>query len=385
MNPTKTSSSLIFTLWLSGLCAAAQFSKISILFPQLEEIYPNSNSNIGILLSFISIIGVIFGLVAGLYIQRVGFRKSLLLALGLGTIISIIQATLPPFSLMLATRVIEGLSHLIIVIAAPTLIAQFSLKKHRNYSMTLWSTFFGVSYALTAFIGIPLVEIYGPSSLFLAHGAIMLMTTIILWKILPQESIEQTKPKPFTLRNIIQEHIQIYRSPLKISPAIGWLFYALTFVALLTILPSFIDIKHRTFISSSMPLAGIVTSITLGVFLLQYFAAITIIILGFGLAMIMASLFWIFPANSWVCIALISSLGLVQCASFLAVTQLNTDQKSQTQANSAIAQMGNLGNMLGTPILLFIVSYLGLNALILFIILCYGLGIFFHLLLRKKD
>ncbi len=55
----------VMVLWAAGLGAAVQFSKLSLFLPELELIYPNAESTLGLLVSVISLVGVLFGLIAG--------------------------------------------------------------------------------------------------------------------------------------------------------------------------------------------------------------------------------------------------------------------------------------------------------------------------------
>ncbi len=132
----KSAPGLILALWAAGLGAAAQFAKVAVIFPSLQEIYPEAGASLGFVVSVISFLGVAFGLFAGLIVAR-GARKMLLLALLLGAAVSLWQATFPAIPVMLASRVLEGISHLIIVVAAPTLIAQYAAPRHRPLALTL--------------------------------------------------------------------------------------------------------------------------------------------------------------------------------------------------------------------------------------------------------
>lgn len=380
---TKTPFFLILLLWGAGLGAAGQFAKISVIFSSLQEIYPNSGASLGFLVSLISFLGIGFGLFAGLILARVSFRKLLLSALLLGACISGLQSLFPSLPLMLFSRLIEGISHLIIVVAAPTLIAQLSTPKHRNTCMILWSTFFGVAFAVAAWLGIPLATEFGPSSIFIAHSIYMAMIAVLLAFALPRTPPTQEK-LALGLRNILALHSEIYRSPRQAAAALGWLFYTLTFVSLLTVLPEFVAEEDRTLIAGILPLSGLIMSITIGMLLLSYFAAITIVMFGFALALATVMLIAILPSTPWLLVALVATLGLVQGASFAAIPQLNTTTTTQAHANGAMAQMGNLGNTLGTPIALVMLASFGFNGLLGFLGLCYASGLIIHLIQARR-
>ena len=59
---------IILILWLAGLCAAAQFAKIGHILPELQVLYPNAGSLLGFLLSLISLVGALLGLIAGVLV-----------------------------------------------------------------------------------------------------------------------------------------------------------------------------------------------------------------------------------------------------------------------------------------------------------------------------
>jgi MFS transporter, DHA1 family, inner membrane transport protein len=379
---SETSFGLIAALWCAGLCAAAQFAKVGVIFPEMLKLYPDAGAAAGFLVSLLSFLGVVLGLVAGILVAKFGYRNLLLAALVFGALVSAWQATLPPFPLMLASRLLEGASHLIIVVAAPTLIAQLSSDRHRAAAMTLWGTFFGVAFALVAWFGLPLVRVYGPASLFIVHASAMAAVALLLFAMLPHDRpIDATA---LTFDDIIKRHLQTYASAFISAPAMGWLFYTLSFVSLLTLLPNTVAPEARAFIVGAMPLASIMSSMTIGVFLLRYLTAIQVVITGFAAAMLCTTFLWFVPGSVPGCVALFGALGLVQGASFAAVPQLNSESQTRAYANGAIAQMGNLGNLSGTPVLLLMLASMGFNGLILFAVMCYVSGIAVHLFLGGR-
>lgn len=384
---SETSFGLIVALWAAGLCAAAQFAKVSVIFPELLKLYPNAGSAAGFLVSLLSFLGVVLGLVAGILVAKFGYRKLLLGALLFGALISAYQATLPPFCIMLASRFLEGASHLIIVVAAPTLIAQVSSNRHRAAAMTLWGTFFGVAFALVAWLGLPLVKNHGPASLFAVHSITMILVASLLLVMLPNDNRHNLDASALNFGAITKRHIETYRSAFISAPAMGWLFYTLSFVSLLTLLPNYVTPEQRAFAVGAMPLASIISSMTLGVFLLHYLEAIQLVILGFVSAILCLVFLWLFPGSVYGCIALFGALGLVQGASFASVPELNRDNQTRAHANGAMAQMGNLGNLSGTPLLLLMLAGMEYYGLIAFALICYCSGIVIHIAMsarRKK-
>lgn len=384
-SPKKTQSVLlVLTLWYAGLGAAMQFAKISVTFPLIQQHYAEAGAEIGLLVSIISFLGIGLGLFSGLIVAKIGFRRLLLSALVLGALMSLYQSSLPPFTMMLISRVVEGASHLVIVVAAPTLIAQSSSDKYRGLAMTLWSTFFGVAFALIAWLGLPLVSSYGLSSLFIVHTAFLLVVAAALAIQLPPQRIIAEDSLDLSLGEILRAHVRTYSSPRTAAPAFGWLFYTLTFVSLLTVLPDIVPVADRNFVARTMPIASITVSMVCGIFVLRYLSAINTVMLGFALAIGVTLFLWLSDEKALACVALMGALGFVQAASFAAIPQLNATIEAQARANGAMAQMGNLGNTLGTPLLLALLAGFGLKGMIWGVVGCYAAAICVHFILGQR-
>ncbi len=382
---SKSSYTLIFLLWIAGLGAATQFAKIAVLFSGIQKLYPDLGPESGLLVSLIGFLGIVFGLFAGLLVARVGYKRLIVFALVLGGVISCVQTLPLSFELMLASRFIEGVSHLIIVVAAPTLIALISSDDQRGFAMTLWSTFFGVAFAIMAWFGIPFSETYGVKAIFVIHGTVMLLTAILLFARLPTGETKAAAVE-LNVANVLREHIHAYSSPYISAPAIGWLFYTLTFVSLLTVLPTLVDMRERALVAGMMPIVSIVVSLVMGKWLLPKYKAVDVVIVGFAMSAGIVCMVWVGVGLTYISILLFAALGLVQGASFAAIPQLNSRSENQALANGAMAQMGNLGNTLGTPLFLVLLASFDINGLIAGAITCYVLGMVRHIFLaRRRD
>ncbi|NOD63160.1 MULTISPECIES: MFS transporter [unclassified Ruegeria] len=373
----------VLLLWLAGLGAATQFAKIAVPFPELVLLYPDHVETMGWLLSIISLIGALLGALSGAIVGRVGPLKLLIFGLCLGGAISMFQATWPGFYIMLASRFVEGLSHLAIVVAAPTLIAQITTGKARNIAMVLWSTFFGVAFALNAWIGLPLIAAFGLTTFFLLHGFLMLgVAGVILICRMRVQFASDTKPWQWT--EVLNVHLRTYRSPFVSAPAVGWFFYTLTFVSLLAILPGRLSEEISAHVAGLMPLAGIVLSWIAVPVLLNVMPCVAVINLGFGLGIFsIAGAFLGLPLEI-VCVLLFAVLGLVQGGSFAAVPILNQTAEAQALSYGAMAQMGNAGNLLGTPVLLAVLWRVDEAGMLLSVIGIYAIAILAHIALARQ-
>ena len=372
---------LVLLLWCAGLGAAAQFGKISILYESLRASYGgNGEVALGLVVSIVGMVGLIFGTTAGLLVARIGPRRAIVAALAAGAAMSALQSLMPAYPLMLASRIIEGASHLAIVVVGPTMIAALAPEDRRPLAMTLWSSFFGVTYTILALIG-PQVT---PTGLFLGHAAYMAALAAILALTLPPDPRHAQAP----LGNLLRQHVEIYASPRIAAPAMGFCCYTFLYVAILTLLPPETPESHRALIAAGMPLVSIAVSLTLGVRLLGRMSAVRLVQAGYAVAIPGFLLLWLFWGQGAGMVAggflLSAALGIVQGASFASIPELNARPEDRAAAAGAVAQLGNLGTTTGTPVLAALLASAGPPGLAIAATLLCLTGIAVHQLQARR-
>lgn len=372
---------LVLLLWAAGLGAAAQFGKISILYEPLRASYGgNGEVALGLVVSIVGMVGLIFGTTAGLLVGRIGPRRAIVAALAAGAAMSALQSLLPAYPLMLASRIVEGASHLAIVVVGPTMIAALAPEARRPLAMTLWSSFFGVTYTILALIG-PHAT---PTGLFLGHAGYMAALAAILALTLPPDPRGQALP----MGNLLAQHAAIYLSPRLSAPAMGFCCYTFLYVAVLTLLPPQTPETHRALIAAGMPLVSIAVSLTLGVLLLGRMSAVRLVQTGYLVAIPGFLILWAFWGQGAGMVAggfiLSGALGIVQGASFAAIPELNATADDRARAAGAVAQLGNLGTTTGTPVLAALLAVSGASGLALAAITLCAIGIALHSLQARR-
>jgi predicted MFS family arabinose efflux permease len=246
--------------------------------------------------------------------------------------------------------------------------------------MTLWSSFFGVTYTILALIG-PHVA---PTGLFLGHAAYMATLAAILALTLPPDPRHAHAP----LGNLLAQHAEIYLSPRLAAPAMGFCCYTFLYVAILTLLPPETPETHRALIAAGMPLVSIVVSLTLGVRLLGRMSAVRLVQSGYAAAIPGFLLLWLTWGQGAGMVAggflLSAALGIVQGASFASIPELNASPEDRARAAGAVAQLGNLGTTTGTPVLAALLASAGPPGLTLAAVLLCLAGIAVHQLQARR-
>ncbi|MGR3539979.1 MAG: MFS transporter [Hasllibacter sp.] len=373
---------LIAVLYGAGLVAAAQFAKIGLPLEVFAAAYPGAGAALGWLVSLISGMGLVLGMAAGALGARIGLRRLLLAGLALAAVSSAAQAALPPLPWMLTLRLIEGLSHLAIVVAAPTLMGTLTPPRWRGAAMTVWGTFFGVAFAITAWLGVALAEARGPGALLIAHAGAAVLALGAAALVIPPGRVVPRQPRP-TARWVAARHRAAYASPFVAAPAAGWVFYTLTFTALIVVLPPLLPEGRRAWVAGAMPLISIASSLGLGAPLLRVLPAVGVVGVGLAAAATISAVMIAAGPSAPLALALFAALGLVQGASFAAVPQLNPDADGQSLANGGLAQAGNAGNLLGTPLMLAAVAGAGAWAAPAIALAAYAAALAAHLALAR--
>lgn len=375
----------VLALWCAGLGAAAQFGKMSFAFDLFAARYPDHGPvGIGLLVSVVGIVGLVFGTTAGLLVARIGPRRAIVSALALGAVMSAVQILPLPYVALFLTRGIEGFSHLAIVVVGPTLIAGLAPQRYQGLAMTLWSSFFGVTYALLAVVAPLLLAGGATGSLFGLHGLWMAGIALALRGLLPVDPVTERHP----MTGLVGQHLDIYASPRIAAPATGFVCYTALYVAILTLLPPLMPVALQAGVAAGMPLMSIAVSLTLGVWLLGRMTAVQLVQAGFAVGAVAALALWLGWGQGAAMLAasltLAAAMGIVQGASFAAIPQLNDSALDRARASGAVAQLGNLGTTTGTPLLAWLITQAGPVGVAAFALPLCVAGIAIHALQARR-
>jgi hypothetical protein len=219
----------------------------------------------------------------------------------------------------------------------------------------------------------------GIGALFLAHAGWMLFCLLILAVLMPADPVRAVAGHS---GGVLAQHLETYRSPWIAAPALGFVCYTVTYVAVLTLLPGALEPGWGHFSAVAMPLVSIFVSLTLGVWLLGWIPAVRLVQVGFVCVILAAIGLWFVWGNGpweagFACL-LSAAMGTVQGASFASIPQLNQTVDDRARAAGAIAQLGNLGTTSGTPLLAMILPVAGVTGLSVFLIGFGALGIALH-------
>lgn len=375
----------VILLWVAGIAAAMQFAKFSVSFDDLLTHYQMGATSTGAALSAVGIVGLVFGVSAGMIASRVGYLKVLVGALLLGGGLSLVQSTLPPFNLLFVTRMLEGFSQLGVVVAAPTLIAKLSAPQHKSLTMGIWGTFFGVAFAVCGWAGKNILDQYGLQTLFLSHGVLIMTIGVVLFFKLRKNPVLDLVPVTEMQDGFFKQMIKIYRNPRALLPSCVFVFYTFTLVSILTYVPGLIsDSSLQKLMLVVLPLISTSGTFLAGA-LAQYVMRPQRVALmaysGVAIGAIVLSL----TGDSAVLFCVVVSimvlfLGMIPGSALAMIPNLARNPSEQAQGYGLLAQFGNLGATAGPPMFATAIAMYGLSGLVVLVLCVCCFGVLFSLL-----
>jgi len=385
MAKVKTNWFIVIVLWLAGIAAAMQFAKFSFAFDFLKDQYNVSSFWIGLSLSVVGLIGLIFGITVSIYSSKITQNKLLLISLLFGVLISFIQALNPIFPILFISRVLEGISHLGIVVSAPIIMILLSSEKHHSIVMGLWSSFFGSAFSVTAWAGRPIMELYQVSGLFLVHAIFLFAIFITLFFSIRKLDVPHNKNNKISF---FTAHIKVYSNWRAVSPGVLFFFHTFLYIALFTFLPRLTEDENtKNLLLVVLPLISIVGTMIAGI-TSQYFVSPSKLS-AFAYMSLFALIFVVklsFNNNALFVTAsmvLILFSGIIQGSVFSLIPNISLTTEDQTNANGTVAQLGNLGSTLGSPIFSYFLTF-GRDSIIIIVLLFSLLGAISGILITRK-
>ncbi len=335
----------------------AQF-KVPPIMPVLIDEYGLNLASAGFLMSIFSVAGFFLALPSGLVLQKLGLKITGLAATGTLILGSIIGATAGSQSILLVSRIIEGVGMGLIAVVAPASIAMWFPPEKRGAPMGIWSTWVPVGSLLTYLIAPTLTNLFGWRSVWWFTAAFAALAFILVLFFL--------KPPPFYKPLDTNNYpIKSPTHPLKALAnrdiwLLGLVFGLTNFcnIALVTYYPTFlVEVRQFTIASAatlssiqmivilfSSPLAGALSDkIGSRKFLLTYPFLIYIILYLFPFALPSPAIpFWL------VFMGMMG--GLIPTASFSAAPEIMNDPRLAGLGMAVVITGQNLG-MFSGPII----------------------------------
>lgn len=371
-------SSTVTTNWLAvamvvatGIIAALQVGKVIVSVPLLRADLGLSLSAAGWVLSIFSVLGVLGGILTGALVSRFGDRRILLLGLLAIIIGSLTGGFVSDYSLLLITRVIEGLGFLLIIIAAPDLLRRIVAPHDQDRAFAIFSCFMPAGMALALLFG-PLLM--GWRSLWFANALLAALVAIAVMRYVSQGMILQDK---WSWSGLARDTMQTLKAggPLLLAATFG--LYTLLFFALFSFLP--VLLEERMGVSAA--LANVLTAAAVGANIVGNLAAgvlrergvaqwkiiavasIVMGVMGLGIFLPILPNLAVFAA----CVIFSAFGGLIPAIIMGGIPTLAPNPQLAPVSFGLVMQGNNLGQLIGPVAVGAVVGAMGWNAVAVFI------------------
>lgn len=215
----------------AGIAAALHVGKATIALPSLQRSFGGDLAALSWIMSAFPFVGVFGGIAAGLLVRRWGDRRLLTVGLAILGGASLLGASMQDFAWLLATRFVEGLGFLIVVVAAPAVLHRITSETRRSVVFGLWSTFMAGGIALSMLFGPLLADWRADWQL---SALLVLVAALLLPLSVPADDGRRAAGvRPAGLGTLL-------KVPAITLLALGFTTYNLQFFALMTFLPVFL-------------------------------------------------------------------------------------------------------------------------------------------------
>ncbi|WP_061795402.1 MFS transporter [Serratia ficaria] len=350
----------------AGIAAALHVGKATIALPELQREFGRSLESLSWVISAFPFVGVFGGIVAGLLVRRWGDRRLLILGLLIVSAASFAGAALHGFNGLIATRFIEGIGFVIVVVASPAVLTRVVDPQRRNLVFGIWSTFMPAGIAISLFFG---PHFTGWQQSWLAGGALTLLTALLLPLTTRRSPSIAPSAAPFLLRQALG---RILRARQPALLALMFTAYNLQFFSVMTFLPIFLmqrvglTLTAAGGVSAAIVAVNIIGNLSAGLLLSRGLRARTLLaatsllmgITGAGIFLSATPATVLIP----LCFVFCAIAGMLP-ATLLAATPAASPDPTLIPLSLGLVMQGNyLGQVIGPLALSAIVTYAGWSA-----------------------
>lgn len=360
----KTNWRAVLAAYAVGVAGAVQVGRVAPVAPALQGELGISLFTLGWLISLITLASALFGLIAGYGVLRSGLRRSLVFGALIMGISAAIAAIVPAVPVMIAARIAEGVGYLIVVVAAPTLIAREAIAKDTPIALALWGTFFTLGLSIAALLGSSIAETSGWRAWFFSSAALVVVASAAVLALVQKD--EQEDQAALSIRATVSRIT-------KASWYLGAAFLGVTLLGLsiLSLLPTFLIQVHSFSparagsLTGAVALASIIGSICYGALANRIsdraIAIAVTIALSASAFMAFSIAVGTFQIVIYVTIAVLMT-GVLVAQTFAAVPKVAGAVEQIGPANGLVAQLGSVGALVGPPVLGALVTSVGWSA-----------------------
>lgn len=347
----------------AGIVIAFQIGKIPASIPTLQAALGLSLVDAGWAISLLYAFAAGTGLAAGAVADRVGARRVAVTGLVIAGVGSTIGGLAQDLWSLLASRVIEGVGAVSVLVSAPGLILRAVAPKDMRLAMGLWGTFMPTGIAIMLLLTPVLLATIGWRGMWFANAGVVAGFAVWLWlgtRATPDPAHDRDGPGFWT------NAAAVLRRPGPGLLAALFCLYAFTYLCVTAFLPKYLIQEHAwDAAAAAIATALIIAANAIGNLIggwLTHKGAARWLLIGIGIGTMGVTSWFIY--QPWlgdglrVAIAGIFSLvgGLLPASVFASVQMHAPAPDKVAGVNGLILQGTNIGQLAGPPLFATIVA-----------------------------
>jgi DHA1 family inner membrane transport protein len=364
----KTPWRLVFLLVGAGVVGAFQIGKAPPVLPAIRTELAMSLFLAGWVLSALNVVGLLLGSVAGAIADGFGYRRVLMAGLFCQAAGSFAGSWSAGPTLLLATRILEGLGFVSAAVAAPALIFRVTQPRDIRIALSMWSCYVPAGTAIMMFLTPFLTDLFGWRGLWQANAGILAAYGLFV-AFATKGLVGRSIQRAFRPRQLWEDMKRTSTAAGPLLLATTFSAYALMWLAVMGFLPTLLVEEygfkpdHASFLTALMVSMNVPGNLVGGWLLHRglhrsRLVVSAIVIMGFcSLAIYTLSL--PFFLRYLACLAFSGCGGVLPASVMSAVPVHAPEPRLVGTTNGLIIQGSNLGQVIGPPTLALIVSATG--------------------------
>jgi MFS family permease len=218
-------------LLAAGIGAAMQVGKVPAALATLQRELRLTLIAAAWVISMFSVVGSVLGFLAGAVADHLGARRSAALGLAGMALAGMLGAGAHGGSFLLASRALEGLGFVLVVVAIPDQLLASAAERDRRFVSALWGTYMPIGTAIALVLAPALVATHGWRFLWQTNAALLVLLAAGL-ALAPLPTLAQRRGIP--TRALLRTAL-LHRGPL----LLGLIFacYTVQYLSILGFLP----------------------------------------------------------------------------------------------------------------------------------------------------
>ncbi len=208
-------------LLLIGIASVMVQMKLTTILPSLTERFAMEQTQVSLLMSMFTFVGLILALPVGFAAKRFGARNMLFAGIGFIVAGSLVGAFAGGSAMLIASRAIEGVAYIIIITCGPLAIERYVAPERLGTAMGIWGTYGCGGTLVSGALTPTLYEVAGFTGLWLAYAGFALFAgALFLFLVKDSRGAAEKLPVPKPVAEAAQA-VDAQASSRAVKPAEG--------------------------------------------------------------------------------------------------------------------------------------------------------------------